>query len=119
MIKIENPQKIAFLGNCASLCKVLSENSGKATLNLARQRFLFIIVYETLDNPIPLFILELLKIQKQNRNATEKYELNLDIHVANQVSCNTKTLKSLSTETWNSLPRHLKSAKIFEVFKKM
>ena len=54
---------------------------------------------------------ELLKLRKINRNIGNKYKLNLDILVANQVTYGGEGLRSLGPKIWNSQLHHVKSAK--------
>ena len=54
-----------------------------------------------------------------NRNAHNKYKLNLDIPLVNQVTYSNKSLRSFGPKIWNSLPHHVKSAENLEAFKKI
>ena len=87
-------------------------------MNLARERLLCIEVYKTFNSLNPCFMQELFKIRETNRNVSSKYKLNLDI-VVNQVTYGNKSLRSFRPKIWNSLPRHVKSAKNLEAFKKI
>ena len=80
-------------------------------MNLAREILLCNEVYKTLNRLNPCFMEELFKLRETNRNVRNKYKLNLNIPVVNQVNYGTKSLRSLGPKIWNSLPHHLKSAK--------
>ena len=54
-----------------------------------------------------------------NKNLRNKYKLNLDILVVNQVTYSTKGLRSFETKIWNSLPQHVNLPKIWKPFKKL
>ena len=88
-------------------------------MNLARERLLCIEVYKTLNSLNPCFMQELFKLRETNRNVCNKYELNLNIPVVNQVHYDTKSLRSFEHKIWNSLPHHVKSAEKLETFKKI
>ena len=62
---------------------------------------------------------ELFELRETNRNVRNKYKLKLNIPVVNQVTHGTKSLRSCRPKIWNSLPRHVKSAKNLETFKKL
>ena len=86
-------------------------------MNLARKRLLCIEVYKTLNSLNPCFMQELFKLRETNRNVRNKYKLNLNIPVVNQV--NYKSLRSFEPKIWISLPHHVKSAENLETFKKI
>ena len=120
--KIENLQKRALrfvLDDYTSSYELLLEKSGKPTMNLARERLLCIEVYKTLNSLNPCFMQELFKLRETNRNVRNKYKLNLNIPVVNQVNYGTKSLRSFGPKIWNSLPHHVKSAENLETFKKI
>ena len=54
---------------------------------------------------------ELLKLKETNKNVHNKYELNVDSLVVNQVTYGTKNLISFGPKIWNSLPQHIKPTK--------
>ena len=62
---------------------------------------------------------EYFKVRETNRNAWNKYKLNLNIPVVNQVNYGTKNLGSFEPKIWNSLLHHLKSAEIWKPLKKL
>ena len=96
--KIENLQKRALrfvLDDYTSSYELLLEKSGKPTMNLARERLLYIEVYKTLNSLNPCFMQELFKLRETKRNVRNKYRLNLDIPVDNQVTYGTKSLRSI------------------------
>ena len=93
--KIENLQKRAprfFLDKYASSYELLLVKSGKPTMNLTRERLLCIEIYKTFNSLNPCFMQELFKLRETNRNICNKYKLNLDIPVVNQVTYGTKSL---------------------------
>ena len=81
-------------------------------MNLARERLLCSEVYKTLNSLNPCFMQEF-KLRETNRNVRNKYKLNLNITVVNQVNYGSKSLR-----VWNSPPHHAKSAENLETFKK-
>ena len=91
------------LDNYTSSYEILLEKLGKPTMNLARERLLCIEVYKTLNSLNRCFMQELFKLTESNRNVRNKYKLNLNDPVVNQV---------------NSLPHHVKFAENLETFKK-
>ena len=68
-------------------------------MKLARERILYIEVYKTLNSLNPCFMQEFFKLRETNRNAWNKYKLNLNIPVVNQVSYGTKNLSNLKYGT--------------------
>ena len=62
---------------------------------------------------------ELFKLRETNRNVRNKYKLNLNIYVVNQVNYGTKSLRSFGPKIWNPLPHHVKSVENLETFKKI
>ena len=55
-------------------------------MNLAREILLCIEVYKTLNILNPCFMQELFKLRETNKNVRNKYKLNLNIFVVNQVN---------------------------------
>ena len=55
-------------------------------MNLAREILLCIEVYKTLNILNPCFMQELFKLREINKNVRNKYKLNLNIFVVNQVN---------------------------------
>ena len=88
-------------------------------MNLARERLLCIEVYKTLNSWNPCFMQELFKLRETNRNVCNKYKLNLNIPVVNQVHYDTKSLRSFEPKIWNSLPHHVKSAESWKLLRKL
>ena len=79
--KIENLKKRALrfvLDDCTSSYELLLEKSGKPTMNLSRERRLYIEVYKTLNSLNPCFMQELSKLSETNRNVRNKCKLNLN-----------------------------------------
>ena len=72
-----------------------------------------------MNNLNPCIMQELFKLRETNRNVRNKYKLNLNIPVVNQVNYGTKSLRSFGPKIWNSLPHHVKSAENLEAFKKL
>ena len=111
--KIKNLQKRALrfvLDDYTSSYELLLEKSGKPTMNLARERLLCTEVYKALNSLNPCFMQELFKLRETNRNARNKYKLNLNVPVVNQVTYGTKSFRSFGPKIWNSLPHDVKSA---------
>ena len=120
--KTENLQKRALrfvLDDYTSSYELLLEKSGKPTMNLARERLLCIEVCKTLNSLNPCFMQELFKLRETNRNVHNKYKLNLNIPVVNQVNHGTKSFRSFLSKIWNSLPHHVKSVENLETFTKI
>ena len=120
--KVENLQKRALrfvLDDYTSSCELLLEKSGKPTMNLAREILLCIEVCKTLNSLNTCFMQELFELRETNRNVRNKYKLNVNIPVVNQVNYGTKSLRSFGSKIWNSLPHHIKSAENLETFKKI
>ena len=102
--KIESLQKRALrfaLDDDTSSYKLLLENLGKPTMNLARERLLYIEVYKTLNSLNPCLMQELFKLRKTNRNFSNKYKINLGIPVVSQVTYGTKSLRSFGPKICN------------------
>ena len=113
-------QALCFvLDDYTSSYELLLENSGKPTMNLARERLLCIEVYKILNSLNPCFMQELFKLRETNRNVCNKYKLHLNIPVVDQVTYGTKSLRSFGPKIRNSQPHHVKSAKNLETFKKI
>ena len=66
-----------------------------------------------------MFYIRLFKLRETNKNIRNKYKLNLEILLVNQVTYSTKSLRSFGPKIWNSLPHHAKSPKNLEAFKKI
>ena len=88
-------------------------------MSLVRERLLCIEIYKTLNSLNPCFMQELLKLRETNRKVRNKYKLNLNIPVVNQVTYGTKSLRSFGPKIWNSIPHQLKSAENLKTFKKI
>ena len=88
-------------------------------MNLARERLLCIEVCKTWNSLNPCFMQELFKLRKTNRSVCNKYKLNLNIPVVNQINYGTRSLRSFGPEIWKSLPHHVKSAENLKTFKKI
>ena len=88
-------------------------------MKLARERLLCIEIYKTLNSLNPCFMQELFKLRETNRNVRNKYKLNLNIPVVNQVNYGTKSLRSFGPKIWYSPPHHVKSAENLETFKEI
>ena len=88
-------------------------------MNLTRERLLCIEIYKTFNSLNPCFMQELFKLRETNRNICNKYKLNLDIPVVNQVTYGTKSLRSFGPKIRSPLPHHGKFAETSEAFKKI
>ena len=88
-------------------------------MNLAREILLCIEVCKTLNSLNTCFMQELFELRETNRNVRNKYKLNVNIPVVNQVNYGPKSLRSFGSKIWNSLPHHIKSAENLETFKKI
>ena len=60
---------------------------------------------------------QIFELRETNRNVREKYRLNLNIPIYNQVTFGKKSLRRFRSKIWNSLPYHIKSSKDLETFK--
>ena len=118
--KIENLQKRAlrFLCNDYEISyEKLLLKSDKATMNVNRLRLLCIEIYKTVNNLNPKFMRDLLSLRETSRLIREKYMLNLNIPVHNQVTSGSKSLRVFGPKVSNSLPYHIKSSENLESFK--
>ena len=110
--KIESLQKGALrfaLDDDTISYKLLLEKLGKPTMNLARERLLYIKVYKTLNSLTTCLMQELLKLRKTNKSFSNKYKLNLGIPVVSQVTCGTKSLRNFGPKICNFSKKHAKS----------
>ena len=108
--KIENLQKrsLRFLYNDDEiLYEELLLKSDRATMNVNRLRLLCIEIYKTINNLNPEFMKHLFSLRKTSRLIREKYILNLNIPVHNQVTFGSKSLRVFGPKVWNSLPYHI------------
>ena len=108
--KIENLQKrsLRFLYNDDEiLYEELLLKSDRATMNVNRLRLLCIEIYKTINNVNPEFMKHLFSLRKTSRLIREKYILNLNIPVHNQVTFGSKSLRVFGPKVWNSLPYHI------------
>ena len=115
--KIENLQKRAlrFLCNDYEISyEKLLLKSDKATMNVNRLRLLCIEIYKTVNNLNPKFMRDLLSLRETSRLIREKYMLNLNIPVHNQVTSGSKSLRVFGPKVWSSLPYHIKSSENLE-----
>ena len=74
--------------------------------------------YKTLNSLNPCFMQEFI-LRETNGNVHNKYKLNLNIAIVNQVNYGTKSLRSFGPKIWNSLSHHIKTAENWETFKKI
>ena len=94
--KIENLQKIAlrFLYNNYQLpYEELLNKANSSTMNVKRLRFLCVETYKTINNLNPSFMKHIFELRETNRNAHEKYRLNLYIPNYNQVTFGKKSVR--------------------------
>ena len=118
--KIENLQKRAlrFLYNdCEISYEELLLKSDRATMNVNRLRILCTEIYKTINNLNPEFMRDLFSLRETSRLVREKYMLNLNIPVHNQVTFGNKSLRVFGPKVWNSLPYHIKPSEKLKLFK--
>ena len=105
--KIEKLQKRAlrFLFNDYKISyEELLLKLGRVTMNVNRLRIMCIEIYKTINNLNPEFMRDLFSLRETSRLIREKYMLNLNIPVHNQVTFGTKNLRFFGPKVWNSLP---------------
>ena len=105
--KTENLQKRAlrFLYNDYEISyEELLLKSDRATVNVNRLRILCIEIYKTINSLNPEFMRDLFCLKETSRLIREKYMLNLNIPVYNQVTFGSKSLRVFEPKVWNSLP---------------
>ena len=118
--KIGNLQKRAlrFLYNDYEISyEKLLLKSDRATINVNRIRILCTKIYKTINNLNPEFMRDRFSLRETSRLVREKYMLNLNILVHNQVTFRSKSLRVFGPKVWNSLPYHIKSSENFKPFK--
>ena len=118
--KIENLLKRAlrFLYNDFDISyEELLLKSDRATMRINRSRLLYNEIYKTINNLNPEFMRDLFSLRETSRLIREKYMLNLDVPVHNQVTFGNKSLSVFGPKVWNSLPYHIKSSENLESFK--
>ena len=118
--KIENLQKRAlrFLYNDYEISyDELLLKLNRATMNVNRLRILFTEIYKTINSLNPEFMRELFSLRETSRLVREKYMLNLNIPVHNQVTFGSKSLRVFKPKVWNNLPYHIKSSENRESFR--
>ena len=91
--------------------------SDRAPMNVNRLRLLCIEIYKTINNLNPEFMRDLFRLRETGRFVWEKYILNLNIPVHNQVIFGSKSLRVFGPKVWSSLPYHIKSSENLESFK--
>ena len=95
--KIENLQKRAlrFLYNDYEISyEELLLKSDRATMNVNRLRVLCTEIYKTINNLNHNFLRDLFSLREASRLVREKYMLNLNIPVHNQVNFGSKSLRA-------------------------
>ena len=80
-------------------------------------RILCTEIYQTINNLNADFMRDLVSLKETSRLVREKYMLNLNIPVHNQVSFGSKSLRVFGPKVWKSLPYHIKSFENLESFK--
>ena len=80
-------------------------------------RILCTQIYQTINNLNANFMKDLFSLKETSRLVREKYMLNLNIPVHNQVSFGSKSLRVFGPKVWKSLPYHIKSFENLESFK--
>ena len=91
--------------------------SDRATINANRLRILCTEIYQTIKNRNPDFMKDLFSLRETSALVPEKYMLNLNIPVHNQVTFGSKSLGVFGPKVWNSLPYRIKSTENLELFK--
>ena len=94
--KIQNLQKRAlrFLYNDYEISyEELLLKSDRATMNVNRLRVLCTEIYKTINNLNHNFLRDLFSLREASRLVREKYMLNLNIPVHNQVNFGSKSLR--------------------------
>ena len=89
----------------------------QSQINVNRLRILCAKIYKTINNLNPNFMRDLFSWAEANRLVREKYVINLNILVHNQVTFGSKSLRVFGPKVWNSLPYHIKSSENLESFK--
>ena len=72
-------------------------------MKVYRLRILCTEIYKTINYLNPEFMKDLFSLRETSR---EKYMLNLNIPVHNQVTFGSKSLRVFGPKVWNSLPYH-------------
>ena len=60
---------------------------------------------------------DLFSLRETSRIVREKYMLDLNIPVQNQVTFGSKSLRAFGPKVWNNLPYHIESSENLESFK--
>ena len=76
-------------------------------MNASRLRILFTEIYKKTINLNPDFMRDLFILRETSRLVQEKYMLNLNIPVHNQVTYGSKRV--FGPKVWNSFPLHIKN----------
>ena len=120
--KVESLQKRAlrflyddYNASCESVLKL----AGKSTVNVTRIRSLCIKIFKTLNNINSAFMNEIFVLRKTKRAVRNKYKLNLEVAIINQVTFGAKSIRYLGPKIWNSLPFHIKSSESLTAFKRI
>ena len=85
-------------------------------MNLRRIRFLCIEIYEIINSLNPNFMKNIFEMKTNNGIVREKYQLNLNIPITNQVTFGIDNLKSYCPKIWNALPLSIKTAENLKAF---
>ena len=121
MQKIESIQKRAlrFLySDYESDYETLLTKAGKTTMNVYRLKVLCTEIYKSLNSFSPDFIKDIFKPNTSSRSLRAQQQNNLKTPSPNQTTFGTKSLTSLGSKIWNSLPGHIKNCENLELFKK-
>ena len=121
MQKIESIQKMAlrFLySDYESDYETLLTKAGKTTMNVYRLKVLCTEIYKSLNSFSPDFIKDIFKPNTSSRSLRAHQQHNLKTPSPNQTTFGTKSLTSLGSKIWNSLPGHIKNCENLELFKK-
>ena len=86
-------------------------------MNVNRLRILCTEIRKAINNVNPEFMGDVFSLRQSTRLIQEKYMLNLNMSVHNQVTFGRKSLRDFGPKVWNSLPYPIKSSENLESFK--
>ena len=81
-------------------------------------RYLCIEIYRTLNGLNPSYMKNVFKKSDISKSKRTQHQNNLIVPRPNYYEFGTESFTSLEPKIWNSLPVNIKSADMFEVFKK-
>ena len=91
----------------------------KPTMTFQRLRYLCAEIYRTVNGLNLSYMKNFFKKLDTLRSKLTQHQNNLIVPRPNYYELGTKSLFSLGSEIWNSLPVNIKSAETFEVFKRL